>query len=985
MSRPEAGGTSVAVVVLPSGQVGTHVLDLVRRWYASGLLQSAIWVLPEGVSVGDTEAPRVEAHYLSASGASSGDLFAMVARHRWRWVRLVLTQVLYRSDTVDEEQLAAAESVRRWLRESLPESLAGGVDGTELRAINLVTGVTGLSSMPLDLRPMHWDVHVVTSPEDRPSPERANLFVRSGSNLVPLSVLATAVVAGLVPGQSTGPFDQIDGDQSAVYGKAVVLRPTIRGLAATGVVDAVARQVVEMALANGSTVAAHPESFVHGERAAMNQDLLEWLDQLDHSVFGLRRYDEGADVGTETITVAQGAGEAARFVVRALITLMWSVVHWLRRNVEVAATKVIVGQDSGVRLTLHADVAPDLAEQVVGLEARELERIERSMTEIERRPPRAPVPSVWRELTSVAHGVLDGGTLPPRAPEHRDGTRRMLLSSPHDVVVDPRDTFTVDKGDVVGVAPRVLPAWSPDESQQLGSDLQEARATLEAEQAAARAELESLTANPPADEAARPAYDEAVNAARTRFKAAEVALSRCTATEVRFDAWMRRRVDGLLWRLGDSVVGRRRRAATVERSAREQALTTMGLDEGAPGRLRARYLRVSWFAILLTAAYLAYRWYVRDLPREDLWALTGGLVLVVFVVVVLAALWWFRGVLRILHEYRRGAVTRARGLALFERAHGDRRRLDDVVRQLGQWIELLGWSLHTPWASLDESVSCPSAGEVSSAATESREESDVDSAPERAASTDPVPSSTSGTELLLDHVPLPACFVVGMPVIEDSDRVAIARQSMNWLMAPGWRSRAWRRLVGYHLSTRNPDEEEIDHAVGRLEREDGRGSVEREQLLDDLRLGRPQRSALEAVLVATRAYLRASRMCGKSFDVQDVRETGSPALSDQQFLAAALVPASAFAKETWSAQAQVSGGHEQLQTQCWTKAPAEAQPHGGEVLRLDQMALDQSSLLDVIVRVDVSRWRDASDLRIFGTPPEDERAHVFEGVDEDFV
>src|SRR5690606_24782944 len=145
-------------------------------------------------------------------------------------------------------------------------------------------------------------------------------------------------------------------------------------------------------------------------------------------------------------------------------------------------------------------------------------------------------------------------------------------------------------------------------------------------------------------------------------------------------------------------------------------------------------------------------------------------------------------------------------------------------------------------------------------------------------STDPVPSSTSGTEPLLDHVPLPACFVVGMPVIEDSDRVAIARQSMNWLMAPGWRARAWRRLVGHHLSTRNPDdEEEIDLALGRLEREDGRGSAEREHLLDDLRLGRPQRSALEAVLGATRAYLRASRMCGKSFNVQDMRESAPPA------------------------------------------------------------------------------------------------------------
>jgi hypothetical protein len=108
-------------------------------------------------------------------------------------------------------QLAAGEAVRAWLRESLPQALEGNVNatGTELRSVNLITGVTGLSEMKDELRPMHWDVHVVTSPEDRPNPERANLFVRSDKNLVPLSLLSTAVVAGLMPGQTTGPFDHV--------------------------------------------------------------------------------------------------------------------------------------------------------------------------------------------------------------------------------------------------------------------------------------------------------------------------------------------------------------------------------------------------------------------------------------------------------------------------------------------------------------------------------------------------------------------------------------------------------------------------------------------------------------------------------------------------------------------------------------------------------------------------------------------------------
>jgi hypothetical protein len=98
------------------------------------------------------------------------------------------------------------------------------------------------------------------------------------------------------------------------------------------------------------------------------------------------------------------------------------------------------------------------------------------------------------------------------------------------------------------------------------------------------------------------------------------------------------------------------------------------------------------------------------------------------------------------------------------------------------------------------------------------------------------------------------------------------------------------------------------------------------------------------------------------------------------------VPASALAKETWSAQALVRGSHEQLVTQCWAGlAPSPTHGDSFELSRLDRSALEQSALLDVVVRVDVSRWRDATDLRLFGSAPENDNAYVFEGADEDFV
>jgi hypothetical protein len=240
----------------------------------------------------------------------------------------------------------------------------------------------------------------------------------------------------------------------------------------------------------------------------------------------------------------------------------------------------------------------------------------------------------------------------------------------------------------------------------------------------------------------------------------------------------------------------------------------------------------------------------------------------------------------------------------------------------------------------------------------------------------------------LAQLTLPACFRLGLPVIDESDRAAIARQSASWLTAQGWRTRAWRRLVGHHLSARDAaDEEEIDVALERLERDDGRGPAERERLLEDLGRGRPQRAALETVLATTRPYLRETRMCGHDLSVEPLADAVDRVLtSDQQFLEEALVPASALANETWSARAQVRGGHEQLRTQCWTSVdPSITHTRGFDLSSLDHCELGQSALLDVAVRVDVSRWRDAADLRLFGSPPEDDNTYVFEGADEDFV
>ena len=159
---------AISVVVVPSADIGQRLMGVVREWYAAGLLTPAVWVRPEDVHIAPDRAPEVTAQHFGEWGVRTADLFEILSRHRRKLVRIVQAQVLDRPGSIDELQLDVAAQVREWIHESLPRAItgSGGAKGTEVRAINLITGATGLAEMPSQLVSVDWDVNAVTSPED---------------------------------------------------------------------------------------------------------------------------------------------------------------------------------------------------------------------------------------------------------------------------------------------------------------------------------------------------------------------------------------------------------------------------------------------------------------------------------------------------------------------------------------------------------------------------------------------------------------------------------------------------------------------------------------------------------------------------------------------------------------------------------------------------------------------------------------------------
>ena len=521
MSEGPAGpkpDDSLSVIVVPSGVNGERLWDVVERWYAAGLLGPAVWVRPEEAHLAPGRAPDVTGHYLSSSGGDASDVFEIVGRHRRKLVRVVMAQVLTDSHWIDELQLEVGSRVREWMNESVPGASTGlgGSSGTEVRAINLITGVTGLAEMPSRLVFANWDVNTVTSPEDRPDPERANRFVRDDSNLVPLTVLSIAAVTGLFPGTNGGPFDSVSGDSSVVFGKVLVVRPTVRALLGEGAVESLALMAGNEALLSGSPVLSQPQRFVAGGSDLYVESMLDWLESTDGgSLRPSPREDETPNRG-RSVTIMQGLSTFVTFAGRALVTMLWSLWRLILRGTEDMATKTIVGDASGIRLTLRPDVGEELAEGVVALEAEDIEQRTNEIAQIERRSVRMPTHQLWSDLREVSHAVLDGGSLPHGAPQHREGSRTVLLSGAHNVVPRPDDNHVIGDDVIPGMKAATVRACSPDDAdsvrQHLTKALDEAREKI----ATAEGELAAL-GSPPEDSKKLASYDAAAAPLRRRI------------------------------------------------------------------------------------------------------------------------------------------------------------------------------------------------------------------------------------------------------------------------------------------------------------------------------------------------------------------------------------------------------------------------------------------------------------------------------------
>jgi len=450
MQKMERDGR-LHVVLLPHGELGGHVIDVVADWVATGMLEPAYWVTQDqGMGEGQKtftitstvmgrgtrgEVARLTVPLLDSIASEAVD-------------EVIVTNITWVGDDAAQNLDAARRSVQllEAVRDSLPlgrNTPRGRVQGTDLRSLNTIFAGTRVTSQQLfSLLSTNWEENLIVSPEDRQRPRGADRFTTS-DDLQGWAgfIAATAMtLSGLWTGMSATPVPRVpgSGDLSSVP-RVRVARTFTRAVMSDGFAVQLAASIVdrlaapESPLVEDLVAASVPNmSVLPADAQDRAIDMaVAYLMAADSAALKYHQMEPLSSLGKETMSWWQAQKSFLKFAWDRVSVLPSWLIGSVITRVNQKATSDLFGTDGHAAVDVRMDFkgVPDARELVEPLET--IVALRHSIRSLAERPPMPVVPVnapvLWTAMRNMTFALCDGGSdaadiqLPP------DGLGRTLV------------------------------------------------------------------------------------------------------------------------------------------------------------------------------------------------------------------------------------------------------------------------------------------------------------------------------------------------------------------------------------------------------------------------------------------------------------------------------------------------------------------------------------------------------------------------------
>ena len=241
---------AASIIILPGGEDGEQLLNVVQEWTQCWMLKPAFWVRSDDVTSHEHEQARVSATIIARNGRKEIDLLEYLSGVDFAQVHLIALRTVNTDSQHDQAQDAIVDVINEVLSKARPydssdDSRAGN---QKLKKINLVFAPSKRKGASFThLYESQWHINLVVAPEDRSTPSRFDKSTRDSNDADKdkwqrFLISNTAVAAGIWAGQEKSIFEAASQftDLSPVQGQVRVMRTFVRGILSEGLSTRVA-------------------------------------------------------------------------------------------------------------------------------------------------------------------------------------------------------------------------------------------------------------------------------------------------------------------------------------------------------------------------------------------------------------------------------------------------------------------------------------------------------------------------------------------------------------------------------------------------------------------------------------------------------------------------------------------------------------------------------------------------------------------------
>ena len=241
---------AASIIILPGGEDGEQLLNVVQEWTQCWMLKPAFWVRSDDVTSHEHEQARISATIIARNGRKEIDLLDYLSGVDFAQVHLIALRTVNTDSQHDQAQDAIVDVINEVLSKARPydssdDSRAGN---QKLKKINLVFAPSKRKGASFThLYESQWHINLVVAPEDRSTPSRFDKSTRDSNDADKdkwqrFLISNTAVAAGIWAGQEKSIFEAASQftDLSPVQGQVRVMRTFVRGILSEGLSTRVA-------------------------------------------------------------------------------------------------------------------------------------------------------------------------------------------------------------------------------------------------------------------------------------------------------------------------------------------------------------------------------------------------------------------------------------------------------------------------------------------------------------------------------------------------------------------------------------------------------------------------------------------------------------------------------------------------------------------------------------------------------------------------